>query len=155
MTSIFALSCFSRLAFGWKVESYEGIWGDNGALSSACYQKESKPFLLPTGAFRKPPFGLDFAGDIDGDGSDEVIGFDSGRLCWRLYRAEATKGDQLRWQSVVLDRKEPKEFALSMDGKQRGLVVAWANGRLELLRVEQPYAFRNQRWIVQKKGISK
>ena len=49
-----------------------------------------------------------FAGDIDGDGSDEVIGHDGRWRRWRVYRAELMKAGKLRWQDVVLGREKPK-----------------------------------------------
>ena len=88
--------------------------------------------------FQEAPFQLKFAGDIDGDGSDEVIGYDVRWRCWRLYRVEVTRAGELRWRDVLLGREkiEPTAFALLVDGKRRGLVVAWSDGRLELLTME-------------------
>ncbi len=85
--------------------------------------------------FQEAPFELRFAGDIDGDGSDEMIGYDGRWRRWRLYRAEVTKSGKLRWRDVLLGREypSPRVFALLVDGKRRGLVVAWEDGRLELL----------------------
>jgi hypothetical protein len=75
---------------------------------------------------------------MDGDGSDEVIGYDFGWCRWRLYRAEVTKAGELRWRDVLLGREEPRPsaFAMLVDGKRRGLVVGWEDGRLELLTME-------------------
>jgi len=105
-------------------------------------------YLLPKGEqalspsnwrIQKAPFHLEFAGDIDGDGSDEVIGYDGRWRRWRLYRAELTKTGELQWRDVLLGREEPRPsaFALLMDGKRRGLVIAWSDGRLELLTMEE------------------
>jgi hypothetical protein len=83
------------------------------------------------------PFVLMFAGDMDGDGSDEVIGYDDRWRCWRLYRAEVTKAGELRWRDVLLGREEPWAlFAMLVDGERRGLAVFWEDGRLELLMME-------------------
>jgi hypothetical protein len=107
-----------------------------GSASFVCFRKAKKPFLLPTGEFRKRPFDLRFAGDIDGDGSDEVIGYDFRWRRWRLYRAEVTKAGELRWRDVLLGREEPRAFAMLVDGERRGLAVVWEDGRLELLTME-------------------
>ena len=104
-------------------------------------------FLLPRGKqalppsnwrFQEAPFYLEFAVDIDGDGNDEVLGYDFRWRRWRLYRGEVTKAGELRWRDVLLGRKElrPEVFALLVDGKRRGLVIAWSDGRLELLTME-------------------
>jgi hypothetical protein len=85
---------------------------------------------------QEAPFELRFAGDMDGNGSDEVIGYDGRWRCWRLYRAEVTKAGELRWRDVLLGRDEPKAFAMLIDGERRGLVVGWGDGRLELLTME-------------------
>jgi hypothetical protein len=85
---------------------------------------------------QEAPFCLEFAGDMDGDGSDEVIGYDFGWCRWRLYRAEVTKAGELRWRDVLLGREEPKAFAMLIDGERRGLAVFWEDGRLELLTME-------------------
>jgi hypothetical protein len=84
---------------------------------------------------QEAPFRLKFAGDIDGDGSDEMIGYDF-RWRRRLYRAEVTKAGELRWRDVLSGREKPWAFAMLVDGKRRGLVVAWEDGRLELLMME-------------------
>ncbi|MFA0784616.1 hypothetical protein, partial [Fervidibacter sacchari] len=78
------------------------------------------------------------AGDIDGEGSDEVVGYDGRWRYWRLYRVEVTRAGELRWRDVLLGREkpEPTAFALLVDGKRRGLVIAWEDGRLELLTME-------------------
>ena len=100
---------------------------------------KGKQALSPSNwQIQKAPFELWFAGDIDGDGSDELIGRDFSWRCWRLYRAEVTKAGELRWRDVLLGREkpEPTAFALLVDGKRRGLVIAWEDGRLELLTIE-------------------
>ncbi|MEZ8217163.1 Repeat domain-containing protein [Candidatus Fervidibacteria bacterium JGI MDM2 SSWTFF-3-K9] len=100
---------------------------------------KGKQALLPSNwRIYEAPFQLKFAGDIDGDGSDEVVGYDGRWRRWRLYRAEVTKSGELRWRDVLLGREkiEPTAFALLVDGKRRGLVVAWSDGRLELLTME-------------------
>jgi hypothetical protein len=98
--------------------------------------KDEQAFSPPHWHFQEAPFELWFAGDIDGDGSDEVIGYDGRWRCWRLYRAEVTKAGELRWRDVLLGGDEPKAFAMLVDGERRGLVVAWEDGRLELLTME-------------------
>jgi hypothetical protein len=85
---------------------------------------------------QEAPFELRFAGDIDGDGSDEVIGYDGRRRRWRVYCAEVTEAGELRWRDVLLGRDEPKAFAMLVDGERRGLAVGWGDGRLELLMME-------------------
>jgi len=98
---------------------------------------KGKHALLPSNwRIQEAPFELRFAVDIDGGGSDEVIGYDVRRVRYRLYRAELTKSGKLRWRDVLLDREEPVEFALLVDGKRRGLVVWWSDGRLELLTMK-------------------
>ena len=104
-----------------------------------CLLPKGKQALSPSHwRFHKAPFQLKFAGDIDGDGSDEVVGYDGRWRRWRLYRAEVTKSGELRWRDVLLGREkpEPTAFALLVDGKRRGLVIAWSDGRLELLTME-------------------
>jgi hypothetical protein len=104
-------------------------------------------YLLPKGEkalspsnwrIHEAPFELRFAGDMDGDGSDEVIGYDFRWRRWRLYRAEVTKAGELRWRDVLLGGEEPRPsaFAMLVDGEHRGLVVGWRDGRLELLTME-------------------
>jgi hypothetical protein len=85
---------------------------------------------------QEAPFRLKFAGDIDGDGSDEVIGDDVRRRRWRLYRAEVTKAGELRWRDILLGREGSWAFAILIDRERRGLVVGWEDGRLELLTME-------------------
>jgi hypothetical protein len=85
---------------------------------------------------QEAPFELRFAGDIDGDGSDEVIGYDGRRRRWRLYRAEVTEAGELRWRDVLLGREGLWAFAILIDKERRGLVVGWRDGRLELLMME-------------------
>ncbi len=106
-------------------------------LSVFCLLPKGERALSPSNwRIHEAPFRLKFAGDIDGDGSDEVIGYDFRWRRWRLYRAEVTKAGELRWRDVLLGRDEPKAFAMLVDGKRRGLVVAWGDGRLELLTME-------------------
>jgi len=102
-----------------------------------CFLPKGGKALFPSNwRIQEAPFRLEFAGDIDGDGSDEVIGYDGRWRCWRLYRAEVTEAGELRWRDVLLGREEPKAFAMLVDGEHRGLVVAWEDGRLELLTME-------------------
>jgi len=104
-----------------------------------CLLPKGKQALSPSNwRFQEAPFELEFAGDIDGDGSDEVVGYDGKWRRWRLYRAEFTRAGELRWRSVLLGKEypSPTAFALLVDGKRRGLVVAWLDGRLELLTME-------------------
>jgi hypothetical protein len=42
----------------------------------------------------------------------------------------------MRKRDVLSGREEPKAFAMLIDGERRGLVVAWEDGRLELLTME-------------------
>jgi hypothetical protein len=100
--------------------------------------KGEKAFFPSNWGIQEAPFEVEFAGDMDGDGSDEVIGYDGRWRCWRLYRAEVTKAGELRWRDVLLGREEPRPnaFAMLIDGERRGLVVAWGDGRLELLTME-------------------
>ena len=107
-------------------------------FSVFCLLPKGEKALSPSNwRIHEAPFGLvSFAGDIDGDGSDEVIGYDGRWRRWRLYRAEVTKAGELRWRDVLSGRDEPKAFAMLVDGKRRGLVVAWEDGRLELLTME-------------------
>jgi hypothetical protein len=85
---------------------------------------------------QEAPFELRFAGDMDGDGSDEVIGYDGRWRCWRLYRAEVTKAGELRWRDVLLGREGLWAFAILIDRERHGLAVGWGDGRLELLMME-------------------
>ena len=102
-----------------------------------CFLPKGGKALFPSNwRIQEAPFRLEFADDIDRDGSDEVIGYDFRWRCWRLYRAEMTKAGELRWRDVLLGRDEPKAFAMLVDGKRRGLVVGWEDGRLELLTME-------------------
>jgi hypothetical protein len=102
-----------------------------------CFLPKGGKALFPSNwRIQEAPFRLEFAGDIDGDGSDEVIGYDFRWRRWRLYRAEVTKAGELRWRDVLLGKDEPKAFAMLVDGEHRGLVVAWGDGRLELLTME-------------------
>jgi hypothetical protein len=107
-------------------------------LSIFCLLPKGERALSPSNwRIQEAPFGLvRFAGDIDGDGSDEVIGYDVRWRRWRLYRAEVTKAGELRWRDVLLGREEPKAFAMLVDGEHRGLAVGWEDGRLELLTME-------------------
>jgi len=104
-----------------------------------CLLPKGKQALSPSNwRIQEAPFELEFAGDIDGDGSDELIGYDGRWRRYRLYRAELTKSGKLRWRDVLLGREElrPKDFALLVEGKRHGLVVWWLDGRLELLTMK-------------------
>jgi hypothetical protein len=119
---------------GWKLrwQFRKGVW-----LSVFCLLPKGEKALSPSNwRIHEAPFVLRFAGDIDGDGSDEVIGYDFRWRRWRLYRAEVMKAGELRWRDVLLGGDEPKAFAMLVDGERRGLVVAWEDGRLELLTME-------------------
>jgi hypothetical protein len=119
---------------GWKLRwrFRKGVW-----FSIFCLLPKGEKALSPSNwRIHKAPFELRFAGDMDGDGSDEVIGYDDRWRCWRLYRAEVTKAGELRWRDVLLGREKPKAFAMLVDGEHRGLVVGWGDGRLELLTME-------------------
>jgi hypothetical protein len=106
-------------------------------FSIFCLLPKGEKALSPSNwRIHKAPFELRFAGDMDGDGSDEVIGYDFRWRRWRLYRAEMTKAGELRWRDVLLGKDEPKAFAMLIDGEHRGLVVGWEDGRLELLTME-------------------
>jgi len=108
-------------------------------LSVFCLLPKGKQALSPSNwHIQEAPFQLDFAGDIDGDGSDELIGYDGRWHRYRLYRVELTKSGKLRWRDVLLGREElrPEVFALLVEGKRRGLVVWWSDGRLELLTMK-------------------
>jgi hypothetical protein len=119
---------------GWKLrwQFRKDVW-----LSVFCLLPKGEKALSPSNwRIQEAPFELRFAGDMDGDGSDEVIGYDGRWRCWRLYRAEVTEAGELRWRDVLLGREEPWAFAMLIDGERRGLVVAWEDGRLELLTME-------------------
>jgi hypothetical protein len=119
---------------GWRLqwEFQRDVW-----FSVFCLLPKGERALSPSNwRIQEAPFELRFAGDMDGNGSDEVIGYDGRWRCWRLYRAEVTKAGELRWRDVLLGREEPKAFAMLIDGERRGLVVAWGDGRLELLMME-------------------
>jgi hypothetical protein len=106
-------------------------------FSIFCLLPKGEKALSPSNwRIHEAPFELWFAGDIDGDGSDEVVGYDDRWRCWRLYRAEVTKAGELRWRDVLSGREKPKAFAMLVDGEHRGLVVGWEDGRLELLTME-------------------
>jgi hypothetical protein len=106
-------------------------------FSIFCLLPKGEKALSPSNwRIHKAPFELRFAGDMDGDGSDEVIGYDFRWRRWRLYRAEVTKAGELRWRDVLSGREKPKAFAMLVDGEHRGLVVGWEDGRLELLTME-------------------
>jgi hypothetical protein len=115
-------------------------WQFQGSVwfSVFCLLPKGEKALSPSNwRIQEAPFGLvRFAGDIDGDGSDEMIGYDFRWRRWRLYRAEVTKAGELRWRDVLSGREKPKAFAMLVDGEHRGLVVAWEDGRLELLTME-------------------
>jgi hypothetical protein len=119
---------------GWRLQ-----WEFQGAVwfSIFCLLPKGERALSPSNwRIQEAPFEVEFADDIDGDGSDEVIGYDGRWRRWRLYRAEMTKAGELRWRDVLLGKDEPKAFAMLIDGERRGLVVAWEDGRLELLTME-------------------
>jgi hypothetical protein len=119
---------------GWRLQwEFQGdVW-----LSVFCLLPKGERALSPSNwRIQEAPFRLKFAGDMDGDGSDEVIGNDDRWRRWRLYRAEVTKFGELRWRDVLLGRDDPIAFAMLVDGERRGLVVAWGDGRLELLTME-------------------
>ncbi|MFZ8852543.1 MAG: FG-GAP repeat domain-containing protein [Armatimonadota bacterium] len=120
---------------GWKLRWQ--FW-EKVVFSIFCLLPKGEKALSPSNwRIQEAPFELvRFAGDIDGDGSDEVIGYDFRWRRWRLYRAEVTKAGELRWRDVLLGREEPKAFAMLVDGARRGLVVGWEDGRLELLTME-------------------
>jgi hypothetical protein len=108
-------------------------------FSVFCFLPKGGKALSPSNwRIQEAPFRLKFASDIDGDGSDEVIGYDFRWRCWRVYCAEVTKAGELRWRDVLLGREKPRPnaFAMLVDGERRGLVVAWEDGRLELLTME-------------------
>jgi hypothetical protein len=121
---------------GWKLrwQFRKDVW-----LSVFCLLPKGEKALSPSNwRIQEAPFRLKFAGDMDGDGSDEVIGYDFRWRRWRLYRAEVTEAGELRWRDVLLGREEPRPnaFAMLVDGEHRGLVVGWEDGRLELLTME-------------------
>jgi hypothetical protein len=120
---------------GWRLqwEFQRDVW-----FSVFCLLPKGEKALSPSNwRIQEAPFGLvRFAGDIDGDGSDEVIGYDGRWRRWRLYRAEVTKAGELRWRDVLLGREKPWAFAMLVDGERRGLAVGWEDGRLELLTME-------------------
>jgi hypothetical protein len=120
---------------GWKKLRWrfrEDVW-----FSVFCLLPKGEKALSPSNwRIHEVPFELRFAGDIDGDGSDEVIGYDGRWRRWRLYRAEVTKAGELRWRDVLLGREGSWAFAILIDRERRGLVVGWRDGRLELLAME-------------------
>jgi hypothetical protein len=121
---------------GWKLRWQ--FW-EKVVFSIFCLLPKGEKALSPSNwRIQEAPFELRFAGDMDGNGSDEVIGYDGRWRRWRLYRAEVTKAGELRWRNVLLGREEPRPWAFAMlvDGKRRGLVVGWRDGRLELLMME-------------------
>jgi hypothetical protein len=119
---------------GWRLQ-WE--FQDAVGFSIFCLLPKGEKALSPSNwRIQEAPFEVEFAGDMDGDGSDEVIGYDFRWRRWRLYRAEVTKAGELRWRDVLSGREKPKAFAMLVDGKRRGLVVAWEDGRLELLTME-------------------
>jgi hypothetical protein len=108
-------------------------------FSVFCLLPKGEKALSPSNwRIQEAPFEVEFAGDMDGEGSDEVIGYDGRWRRWRLYRAEVTKAGELRWRDVLLGGEEPRPsaFAMLVDGEHRGLVVGWEDGRLELLTME-------------------
>ncbi|MFA0756270.1 MAG: hypothetical protein YPKNTGVA_001788 [Candidatus Fervidibacter sp.] len=121
---------------GWKLRWQ--FW-EKVVFSVFCLLPKGEKALSPSNwRIQEAPFRLKFAVDIDGDGSDEVIGDDVRWRRWRLYRAEVTEARELRWRDVLLGREEPRPnaFAMLVDGERRGLVVGWEDGRLELLTME-------------------
>jgi hypothetical protein len=121
---------------GWKLRWQ---FREKVVFSIFCLLPKGEKALSPSNwRIQEAPFELRFAGDIDGDGSDEVIGYDGRWRRWRLYRAEVTKAGELRWRDVLLGGEEPRPsaFAMLVDGEHRGLVVGWRDGRLELLMME-------------------
>ena len=109
---------------GWRLQ-WE--FQDAVGFSIFCLLPKGEKALSPSNwRIHEAPFGLvRFAGDIDGDGSDEMIGYDFRWRRWRLYRAEMTKAGELRWRDVLLGREKPKAFAMLVDGERRGLAVFW------------------------------
>jgi hypothetical protein len=120
---------------GWKLRWH---FREKVVFSIFCLLPKGEKALSPSNwRIQEAPFGLvRFAGDMDGDGSDEVIGYDFRWRRWRLYRAEVTKAGELRWRDVLLGREKPKAFAMLVDGERRGLAVFWGDGRLELLTMK-------------------
>ena len=119
---------------GWKLRWQ---FREKVVFSVFCLLPKGEKALSPSNwRIHEAPFRLEFAGDIDGDGSDEVIGYDGRWRRWRLYRAEVTKAGELRWRDVLLGREGLWAFAMLVDGKRRGLAVGWGDGRLELLMME-------------------
>jgi hypothetical protein len=119
---------------GWKLRWQ--FW-EKVVFSIFCLLPKGEKALSPSNwRIQEAPFELRFAGDIDGDGSDEVIGYDGRRRRWRLYRAEVTEAGELRWRDVLLGREGLWAFAILIDKERRGLVVGWRDGRLELLMME-------------------
>jgi hypothetical protein len=121
---------------GWKLRWQ---FREKVVFSIFCLLPKGEKALSPSNwRIQEAPFRLKFAVDIDGEGSDEVIGYDFRWRRWRLYRAEVTKAGELRWRDVLLGGEEPRPsaFAMLVDGEHRGLVVAWGDGRLELLMME-------------------
>jgi hypothetical protein len=119
---------------GWRLQ---WKFREEVQFSVFCLLSKGERALSPSNwRIHEAPFEVEFAGDMDGDGSDEVIGYDGRWRRWRLYRAEVTKAGELRWCDVLLGKDEPNAFAMLVDGKRRGLVVGWEDGRLELLTME-------------------
>jgi hypothetical protein len=119
---------------GWKLRWQ--FW-EKVVFSIFCLLPKGEKALSPSNwRIQEAPFELRFAGDIDGDGSDEVIGYDGRWRRWRLYRAEVTEAGELRWRDVLLGREGLWAFAILIDKERRGLVVGWRDGRLELLMME-------------------
>jgi hypothetical protein len=119
---------------GWKLRWQ--FW-EKVVFSIFCLLPKGEKALSPSNwRIQEAPFELRFAGDIDGDGSDEVIGYDFRWRRWRVYCAEVTEAGELRWRNVLLGREKPKAFAMLVDGERRGLAVGWRDGRLELLTME-------------------
>ena len=120
-------------------EGWELRWQfrEKVVFSIFCLLPKGERALSPSNwRIQEAPFNIRFAGDIDGDGNDEVIGYDGRWRRWRLYHAEVTEAGELRWRDVLLGREKPWAFAILIDRERRGLVIAWEDGRLELLTME-------------------
>ncbi|MCS7192691.1 MAG: VCBS repeat-containing protein [Armatimonadetes bacterium] len=118
-----------KLRWSWRaVSEYSIFWElpeGKDALSPSEWRKHEAPFELV------------LAADIDGDGSDELIGRDTQgryRLCW--FRK--TKSGELQWQSTLLGGRElVSDWALVKSGNHLGLCIAWDKGTVELLTMRK------------------
>ncbi len=116
---------------GWRVQ-----WRGEVKFSTFCLLPKGEEALSSSRwRFQEAPFSLEFAADIDGDESEEVVGYDGRWGRYRLYRAEVTKAGKLRWQGVLLGKGWVQDCVLLVDGERRGLVLAWDDGRLELIQM--------------------